>query len=143
MNITLVFAILSGVSVAAYSIFQKLGSTNINPALGAMIVSTVAFFINLLVLFGMKIKDQAILFTSKGLWLLILVGIAAAGVDLFGLLAYSKGLKITSSFIIGGVQTAIILMFGFLALKEPFSLGRLIGIGLIIAGTLLLHRYGI
>lgn len=143
MDAALIFGILTGVSIAAYTIFQKLGSTNINPALGAMIVSTVAFLVNFFVLFGMRLKQQAILFTTKGLWLLILVGIAAAGIDLFGLIAYSKGLKITSSFIIGGVQTAIILLFGFLALKEPFSLGRLVAIGLIIAGILLLQRYGI
>jgi len=143
MEAALIFAILAGISVAAYTIFQKLGSTNINPALGAMVISTVAFIVNLIILFGMKVKNQAILFTTKGLWLLILVGIAAAGVDLFGLLAYSKGLKVTSSFIIGGVSAVIILLFGFLVLKEQFTLGRLIAIILIALGTFFFQRYGI
>lgn len=143
MDVALIFAVLAGISIAAYTIFQKLGSTNINPALGAMAISTVAFIVNLIILLGMKVKNQAILFTTKGLWLLILVGIAAAGIDLFGLLAYSKGLKVTSSFIIGGISAVIILLFGFLVLKEQFTLGRLIAIILIALGTILFQRYGI
>lgn len=143
MDAALIFAILAGISIAAYTIFQKLGSTNINPALGAMVISSVAFIVNLFILLGLKVKNQAILFTTKGLWLLILVGIAAAGVDLFGLLAYSKGLRVTSSFIIGGVSAVIILLFGFLVLKEQFTLGRLIAIILIALGTILFQRYGI
>lgn len=143
MDVALIFAILAGISIAAYTIFQKLGSTNINPALGAMIISTVAFIVNLFILLGMKVKNQAILFTTKGLWLVVLVGLAAAGIDFFSLFAYSKGLKITSSFVIGGVSAVVILLFGFLVLKEQFTLGRLIAIILIALGTLLFQRYGL
>ena len=142
-NLSLIFAILTGLSAGSYSIFQKIGSTKINPALGAMTISIVAFFINLLVFLKMKLSGDKIIFTSKGLSILILVGIAAAGIDLFGLLSYSKGLKVTSSFIITGVQASLVLLVGFLLLKEPFSLGRLVGISLIILGLVILQKFGI
>lgn len=142
-NLALLFAILTGVSAGSYSIFQKLGSTKINPALGAMIVSTVAFFINLLIFLKMKVSGAKILFTTRGLFFLILVGVAAAGIDLFGLLSYSKGLKVTSSFIISGVHAFLVLFAGFILLKEPFNLGRLIGIIFIIGGILLLEKFGL
>ena len=143
MNPALIFALLAGLSIGLYSFFQKLGSTNINPALGSMIVSAVAFTVNLIILLTMRSKNQEVLFTTKGLKLLILVGIAAAGVDFFSLLAYSKGLQLTSSFVIGGTQTAIILAGGYLVLKEPFDLARFFALALIIAGTLLLQRFGV
>jgi len=143
MNSALIFALLAGMSIGLYSFFQKLGSTNINPALGSMVVSAVAFTINLVILLSMKIRNQEILFTNKGLKLLILVGIAAAGIDFFSLLAYSRGLRLTSSFIIGGVQTAIVLTGGYLVLKEPFDLARLFALALIIIGTFLLQRFGV
>lgn len=143
MNPALTFALLAGVSIGLYSFFQKLGSTNINPALGSMVVSAVAFTVNLIILLLMKFKNQEILFTPKGLKLLIFVGLAAAGVDFFSLLAYSKGLQLTSAFIIGGAQTAIILVGGYLVLKEPFDLARFFALVLIIVGTLLLQRLGV
>jgi uncharacterized membrane protein len=143
MDIALLFAILAGVSSASYNIFQKFGSTIINPALGAMIISAVAFSVNSLVLFFMKARGQEIIFTTRGLILLIFAGLSAAGIDLFYLLAYSKGLKISSTFIMVGIQTLLILLIGFLILKEPINLGRIIALILIISGILLLQRYGI
>lgn len=143
MSPALAFALLAGISIGFYSLFQKLGSTDINPALGSMVVSAVAFTVNLIILLAMKFKNQEILFTTKGLGLLILVGFAAAGIDFFSLLAYSKGLQLTSAFIIGGVQTAIILTGGYLVLKEPFDLARFFALTLIIAGTILLQRLGV
>jgi multidrug transporter EmrE-like cation transporter len=67
------------------------------------------------------------------------VGIAAAGVDLFGLLAYERGLRVTSSFIIGGTSAALVLLVGFVALREPVTWARLLAIVLIAAGILLLQ----
>lgn len=90
LNPVLVFALLAGVSAGSYAIFQKLGSTSINPPFGAMIVSVVAFTVNLFILVVMKLKGQEILVTSKGLLLLVFVGLAAAGIDFLVYLLFQK-----------------------------------------------------
>jgi len=69
-------------------------------------------------------------------------GIAASGVDIFGLLAYERGLKVTSSFFIGGTSTLLVLLVGFLALQEPFTWGRFLAIALIVAGMLVYQAQG-
>ena len=43
---------------------------------------------------------------------LVVVGVATAGVNLFTLFAYASGLRITSSFIIGGTSTVLLLAVG-------------------------------
>ncbi|MFI5328021.1 MAG: hypothetical protein ACHQ7H_17440, partial [Candidatus Rokuibacteriota bacterium] len=67
---------------------------------------------------------------------------AAAGVDIFGLLAYDRGLKVTSSFFIGGTSTVLVLLAGFLLFQEPFTWVRLVAIAMIVGGSLLLQAQG-
>ena len=69
-----------------------------------------------------------------------MVGVATACVNLFTLLAYASGLRVTSSFVIGGTSTLLVLIVGFFFLKEPFTWRKLFAIGLIAAGTFILQR---
>ena len=78
----------------------------------------------------------------KALYFLTLVGVATAGANLFTLLAYANGLRVTSSFIIGGTSTVLVVLIGFLLLKEPLSLTKLLALGLIAAGVFVLQRSG-
>jgi uncharacterized membrane protein len=73
---------------------------------------------------------------------LVLAGVAAAGVDLFALLAYERGLRPTSSLIVGGTSAALVLLVGFLALQEPLTWVRLVAVVLIAAGVVLLQAQG-
>ena len=61
--------------------------------------------------------------------------------DVFGLLAYNRGLKVTS-FFIGGTSTVLVVLVGFLAFQEPFSWVRLLAIAMIVGGSLLLQAQG-
>ncbi len=56
------------------------------------------------------------------------------------LLAYASGLRVTSSFVIGGTSTVLVLLIGFILLKEPFSWTKLLAIGLIATGIFVLQR---
>jgi drug/metabolite transporter (DMT)-like permease len=56
------------------------------------------------------------------------------------LLAYASGLRVTSSFVIGGTSTVLVLLAGFLFLDEPFPWRKLAAIVLVMAGTFLLQR---
>jgi uncharacterized membrane protein len=137
------FAVLVGISAATYTTFLKLGSGAIHPALGAVIVTSAAAVVNGLVLLVAVTRGQGIAVTPRAAGLMVVVGVAAAGVDLFGLLAYSRGLKLSSSLISGGVYTSLILVVGFGLLGEPLTAMRLLALGLIAAGILLLHAQGV
>jgi multidrug transporter EmrE-like cation transporter len=117
----MLFALLAGVSVAAWTVCLKLGSTKANAALGAMVITATAFLVNSVVMLVMRAKGHEI-----GL----------------GLLAYDRGLKVTSSLIIGGTSTGLVLLVGFLVLHEPLTGIRLLAIAMIATGILLLQTQG-
>jgi uncharacterized membrane protein len=139
----LMFALLAGVSMAAYSIFLRLASPGIHPALGATIITGVAFLANLALTLTMRAAGSPVTFTSQSVYLVIVVGLAAACADLFTLSAYASGLKVTSSFVIGGTSTVLVLLIGFMVLREPFTWIKLSAVGLIAAGIFLLQREGL
>ncbi len=129
--------------MATYSIFMRLASSGIHPALGATIVTGVAFLVNLTVTIVMKVSGAPIVLTSTSLYFVIVVGVAAAAADLFTLSAYASGLKVTSTFVIGGTSTVLVLLIGFMVLREPFSWLKLLSVALIATGVYLLQRAGL
>jgi len=136
------FAILAGVSAATWTICLKLASTKITPALGALVITAGALVVNAVVILATRATGHEIVWSREALWLMALAGIAAAGVDIFGLLAYDRGLKVTSSFFIGGTSTVLVLLAGFLLFQEPFTWIRLLAIAMIVGGSLLLQAQG-
>ncbi len=122
---------------AAWTICLKLGSTKVNAALGAMVITGVAFLVNSMVMLSMRAQGHEIVLRGEAAWLLVVAGIAAAGIDIFGLLAYERGLRITSSIIMGGTSTALVLLVGFLLLREPITWTRVLAIALIATGIFL------
>lgn len=136
------FALLGGASAATWTICLKLGSTRINAALGAMIISGVALVVNSIVMLSMRARGHEIVLRPDAVWLIVIAGMAAAGVDIFGLLAYERGLRITSSLIVGGTSTALVLLVGFFILQEPVTWVRLLAIAFIATGILLFQVEG-
>jgi len=90
----------------------------------------------------MRARGHEIALRADAVWFLALAGIAAAGVDTFGLLAYEHGPRITSSLIIGGTSTALVLIVGFLLLGEPMTWLRALAIALVATGILLFQLEG-
>jgi uncharacterized membrane protein len=138
----LTFALLAGFAVATYSIFLKLASPGIHPLLGATIITGVAFLANLALTVGAKASGAPITLTTRSLYFVIVVGLAAACADLFTLSAYASGLKVTSTLMIGGTSTAVVLLVGFVVLREPFTWTKLSALALIVTGIVLLQREG-
>lgn len=79
------FALLAGVSVAAYSIFLRLASGGIHPALGAAVITGVAFLVNVAIAASRHATGSPLSVSAPSVALL--VGVAAAGADLFTLSA--------------------------------------------------------
>jgi uncharacterized membrane protein len=142
LSSAVLFALLAGASAATWSLCLKLGSAKVTAALGALVVTGGALVVNALVLLMMRARGHDIVGHPQALWLMALAGLAAAGVDIFSLLAYERGLRISSSLIVGGTSTALVLIIGFVALQEPVTWGRLLAIGLIAAGIVLLQTQG-
>jgi uncharacterized membrane protein len=127
----------------SYAILLRLGAGSINPALGALIISGVALPFTAVVFAILRVWHPGAMVTNKGLSLMILAGVAAASTTVFGLLAYARGFKLSSSPIITATQMGVVLLVGFVFLKEPFSIGRLLALILIVLGIVVLQRQGV
>jgi uncharacterized membrane protein len=125
--------------MATYIIGARLASPSIHPALGTAIITGIAFLITATVTLSIMATGVPVAFSMRGFSFMVLVGVATACVNLFTLLAYASGLRVTSSFVIGGTSTALVLLIGFVFLKEPFTWTKIFAIGLIAAGIFLLR----
>jgi uncharacterized membrane protein len=139
----LLFAFAAGTMSASYAILLRLGAGSINPAAGALIISGVALPFTVIVFVVLRVWHPGTVITTKGMSLMILAGIAAASTTIFGLLAYARGFKLSSSPIITATQMSVVLLVGFVFLKEPFGIGRLLALTLIVLGILILQRQGV
>jgi drug/metabolite transporter (DMT)-like permease len=141
-NLAHIYAVLAGVSLATYIVCLRLGSTGIHPILGTAIITGIACVICAGLTLAIKAGGAAIPFSTGGIGILIVVGVATAGVNLFTLLAYASGLRVTSSFLVGGTSTILVILAGFVLLGEPFTWTKLAAIALITAGSLILRGSG-
>lgn len=139
----LVFGLLSGASAAMYTICARLASGGIGASLGAMLVGAVALLVNLGVSLVLRSRGEPLLVTPAGVFWAAAAGAAAAGIDLFGLLAYARGLRVSSSPLMTGVSLALVLLVGILVFREPLGWLRLFAIALIAAGIWLLQLAGV
>ena len=139
-NLAFAYALGAGVSLATYIVGARLGSSGTHPALGTAIVTGIAFFLNVVLTLSIRATGAPLAFSMKSVYSLVVVGVATACVNLFTLLAYASGLRVTSSFVIGGTSTILVLLTGFLFLGEPFTWRKLFAVALIAAGTFLLQR---
>jgi drug/metabolite transporter (DMT)-like permease len=103
-----------------------------------MVITTVALLVNATALLVMRAQGQEIVVSRQGVWLLAAAGVAAAGIDVFGLLAYQRGLRVTS-LVMGATSTALILLVGFVAFREPLTMARVVAIAMIVGGIVLLQ----
>ena len=138
----LLLALAAGTMSASYAILLRLGAGSINPALGRTHQLRVALPFTALVFAVLRVWHPGAMITTKGLSLMTLAGIAAASTTVFGLLAYARGFKLSSSPVITATQMSVVLLVGFVFLKEPFSIGRLLALMLIALGILVLSATG-
>ena len=138
----LLFAVAAGTMSASYAICMRLAAGAISPALGALIVSATALPITVTMFIATRIVAPGMTFTVRGGMLMLLAGIAAASTTVFALLAYSRGFQLSSSPVVTATQMSVVLLVGFLGLREPLGASRLIGLGLIALGIVLLKRAG-
>ena len=118
LSSAVLFAMLAGASAATWTVCLKLGSTKVTAALGALVVTGGALVANALILLTMRARGHEIVGHPSAL------------------------LRLSSSLIVGGTSTALVLIIGFVALQEPVTWARLLAIGLIATGIVLLQTQG-
>lgn len=131
-----IYALLSAIFAALVAIFGKIGLKNIDSNLATTIRALVMFaFLFIVILFqnklGLlnKISFNAYIF-------IILAGVAGALSWLFYFLALKTG-EATKVVSIDRLSIVFVMIFALLLLGEKYSLKSLIGIILIVVGSLL------
>jgi uncharacterized membrane protein len=123
--------------------FARLAAGGITASLGAMLMAAVALVVNLGVTLALRGRGMSLAVTPSGITWAVAAGVAAAGIDLFALLAYARGLRVSSSPLMIGASLALVLLVGGLVFREPLGGLRLGGVALIATGIWLLQRAGV
>ena len=130
------FAIIAALAGGAYSILQRVAAPRLDQAFGALLISLTAAFVSAIVL--VCTRDDRPLYSDASMlpWIGV-IGIAAFSIDYFSLQAYSRGLSVSvGSPIFIGISIITASLAGF-ALGEAVTLTKLLGIGLIVLGAVI------
>lgn len=133
----LIYACLSALFASLTSIFGKIGITNIDSNYGSAIRTTVVLIMSWAMVFITKKSSKIKVVDKKELIYIVLSGFAT-GVSW---LAYYKALQVGPLSIIAPIDKLSILVtiiFSYFVFKEKLSFKALVGLLLIIIGTLLL-----
>ncbi len=135
----LFFALLTAFSFGLYNFFIKVASGSINQILGAVLLQLVAVIAGLAVLAYLKISNQNIEYTTKGIYYSCLAGLFVGIAEILTFYVFSKGVpaSVGTPVIIGGSIVAATIL-GILFLKEQMSLIQILGILMITGGVALL-----
>lgn len=131
----LLYALLSAVFAALTAVFAKAGLKNVNPDLATAIRTAIILIITWgIVIYKKNISDLPNL--SKSNWLFLSLSAVATGLSW---LFYYRALQLgkvgeVSAIDKGSLVFAILLAFIFL--REPLSPKLLLGVGLIVAGMI-------
>lgn len=133
-------AIIASIFFGILSASKKIASPHINQILGAILLSCFAVLFGLIILIS-RLKEIELTWNSKGIFFILLAGIAAFCVDFFGLKAYSSGLPVSigSPIIVAGGVT-IASLIGIFLLGESLNIWKFAGVILVVLGTILLFK---
>lgn len=138
MQSSLFFALLVALAASLYQVCQRFAA-GVNSYVVAIVVSAVAILFALLVGISTGRVSIAEFHLSKTLWLfLLLIGLSAFSIDFFSSKAYIAGGSVST---IGPIITSGVILltglFGIIFFKEPLTLMKLVGFGLMAGGVFL------
>ncbi len=133
----LLYASLSAVFASLTSILAKIGIENVESNLGTAIRTIVVLIMSWIIVFITKKQHEIKNIDRRSLAFIVLSGIATGG----SWLCYYKALQDGLASVVVPIDKLSILVtvgFAYIFLKEKFSKKSLIGLSLIVAGTLAL-----
>jgi drug/metabolite transporter (DMT)-like permease len=132
--------ILTVIGNLCYHIAQKNTSDKINPFFSLFITYFVAALLSVIILICYKHKNTFAENIKELNWSAFLLGVTIVLLELGFLLAYRFGWNISTTQIISTVTVTIILApIGTFFFKESISFINIIGIGVSIAGVILMN----
>jgi bacterial/archaeal transporter family protein len=133
------FAVLSALFAALTAIFAKLGLRNVNSDLATAIRTVVILFITWgLVFYRGAIEGLPKL--SRSNWIFLILSAIATGLSW---LFYYRALQLGSVSDVSAIDKGSIVftvLLSFLFLREPLTPKLLVGVGLIVAGMLVIIK---
>jgi drug/metabolite transporter (DMT)-like permease len=134
------FAIIAALASGTYSVLQRIAAPSFNQAFGALAISLTAACVSAIVLMCTRHSRPLYADLTVLPWI-GLIGIAAFSIDYFSLQAYSRHLPVSvGSPIFIGVSIVTASVAGF-ALGEAVTLMKILGIGLIVAGAIIVSAF--
>lgn len=136
-KVWIIYALLSAIFASLTSILGKIGIENVESNLGTAIRTIVVLIMAWIIVFITKKQGDIKKINKKGLIFLLLSGVATGA----SWLCYYKALQHGQASIVVPIDKLSILvtiLFSYIFLKEKLSKKSLIGLILIVVGTLLL-----
>ncbi len=131
------FVLFAAVAGGAWSVLFNRASPQISPLLAPVIAESTAVLIGL-ALIATQLRGATMEYSTRGITLLLCAGVCVFFVDYFNIRAYGAQLPVSvgAPIFLGGA-IAIATTAGFL-LGEQINVKKLVGVGLVLAGVLLL-----
>lgn len=132
----IILAVLTAFCFGLYNFFIKVASGSINQIAGAVILQIVAALVGGILLIYMKLSNQVLDVTSKGIYYSVLAGIAVGLAEILTFIVFSKNIpaSVGTPIIIGG-SILITALLGIFFLKESLSFIQYVAVFMIIAGV--------
>jgi transporter family protein len=132
-----IYALLSALFAALTAIFAKIGIKNVNTDLATAIRTIVILIIAWGIVF-FRGGTNTILSLTKTNWMFLILSGAATGLSwIFYFKALQLG-KVSQVAPIDKLSVALVIIFSVIFLKETLTIKAVIGVALILAGTLFL-----
>ena len=133
----LFYALLSTAFAGLTAVLAKVGLQNISSDLGLTVRTTVVYMAVLIQFFSWHSAQEAKQLTGRAVLFLVLSGLTTAGSWIF----YYKAVKIgpvSEIALIDKGSIVITVFLSYLILREPLTPKLLLGLGLVVAGLLVL-----
>jgi transporter family protein len=131
------FVLIAAVAGGLWSVLVSRASREVNPFLGPVIAESTGVIIGLMLL-ATQVRQTTIEYSTRGITLLLFAGVCVFSVDYFNLRAYGARLPVSvgAPIFMGG--TIMIATIVGMLLGEDVSGKKVVGIGLVLSGVLLL-----
>ena len=139
MSRSLLFILIAASAAGLWSVLMSRASKLVHPIVGVGLIEGSAVVLVLILLLRNRI-DLASAVTPLGAVLLVVCGLCVFSVDFFSLRAYEMGMSVSVGAPVIAAGAILIPAIVGIALGEGVSIPKLLGIGLIGAGVLLLAR---
>ena len=140
MSRSLLYVLIAAGAAGLWSVLLSRASKLVHPLVGTGLVEVTALTIVLVLVMRQRV-DLSSALTPLGAGLLVLCGLCVFSIDYFSLRAYEMGVEVSVGAPMISAGAILVPTVAGIALGEGVTVPKVLGIGLIGAGVLLLTRF--